>query len=80
MAGIAHVFMVERVRLAALNPATVDFHFLESVDYGLVGVHNYALGIGYARAEQYAGHTLAYAVLDAVSRVYNETPFVFETL
>jgi hypothetical protein len=80
MARVAHVFVVERVRLAALNPATVDFHFLEPVDNGLVGVHDYALGIGYARAEQYAGHTLAYTVLDAVARVYNEAAFVFEAL
>ncbi len=68
------------VRLGLLYPAGTHAGAVEAFPYGLVGIHYYAFGVGYVGAEEYAGHTLAGAVLDTVAGVYDEGALVLEAL
>lgn len=80
MAGEAHVLAVLCVRLAALDPARTYLGGGQGVAYAFVGADDETLRMRDARAHEDACHALAYAVLDAVSRVDDQVTGIFALL
>ena len=80
MAHVGDVFLVHGVCVGPLDPTGGDSCIGEAVADGLVGIHYPTFGGGESRTGEDSRHSLANAVLDAISGVYHSVAIVLEFL